>query len=152
MPYRTHENLIDGLVMTFVDIDRLKRAQRSAKQLRLYTDEIIDGIRTGVLVVDVEQRVVMVNHAFCAMFGIVGSNPIGQRLDVLTNVSDSLPQLESFCTRLLSDDSEAEQSLPSLRLDTPGYENAVVSVTGRRLPDHPDQPSQVLMMFDQLEQ
>jgi len=148
MPYRTHENLIDGLVMTFVDIDRLKRAQRSAKQLRLYTDEIVDGIRTGILVVDLEQRVVMVNRAFCAMFGIVGSNPVGQPLEALAGSADGLPQLQGFCQTLLDGGSENDQAMSSLRLQASGFEDAVVSVTGRRLPNHPEQLPQVLLMFD----
>jgi PAS domain S-box-containing protein len=43
MPYRTSENLIDGLILTFVDIDRVKRAentrQRAVEQLNTETEE-----------------------------------------------------------------------------------------------------------------
>ena len=43
MPYRTAENLIDGLVLTFVDIDHVKRAedarQRALEQLEAETEE-----------------------------------------------------------------------------------------------------------------
>lgn len=43
MPYRTSENLIDGLILTFVDIDHVKRAedtrQLAMEQLDTETEE-----------------------------------------------------------------------------------------------------------------
>jgi PAS domain S-box-containing protein len=43
MPYRTSENLIDGLILTFVDIDHVKRAEDTGKlameQLDTETEE-----------------------------------------------------------------------------------------------------------------
>jgi two-component system CheB/CheR fusion protein len=37
MPYRTHENLIDGLVMTFIDIDRFRRHASDSETTRSHT-------------------------------------------------------------------------------------------------------------------
>lgn len=148
MPYRTHENLIDGLVITLVDIDRLKRAQRSALQIRLYTDEFLDAIKTGILVLDAELRVVVVNRAFCAMFGLAGATPIGQPLETLARNAQSLPVLDGLCDQLLSSDSEPEQTISNVRLTAAGHEGAVVSAIARRLPSHSEQPAEVLLMFD----
>ncbi|MCX6926425.1 MAG: PAS domain-containing protein, partial [Verrucomicrobia bacterium] len=41
VPYRTTDNVIDGLVMTFVNIDRSKQAEQAAQQARAYAESVI---------------------------------------------------------------------------------------------------------------
>jgi two-component system CheB/CheR fusion protein len=70
MPYRTHENLIDGLVITFVDIDRIKRAQLEAQEGREYAEAIVTTSGHAMLVLDRGLRVVTANPSFFRLLGV----------------------------------------------------------------------------------
>lgn len=51
MPYRTTRNVIDGVVMTLVDINELKQAQRTGA-LRTYFENLFNTVRHPLLVLD----------------------------------------------------------------------------------------------------
>ncbi|MBT3192672.1 MAG: PAS domain-containing protein [Verrucomicrobia bacterium] len=66
MPYRTAGNLIDGVVITFVDIDATKQAEEAGRVLLLQS--IFDTLRDPALVLDSDLRVVKANATFCHTF------------------------------------------------------------------------------------
>ena len=45
MPYRTLENVIDGVVLTFSDITALKAVEAEARAARDYAQSIVDTVR-----------------------------------------------------------------------------------------------------------
>ncbi len=57
-PYRTTENVIDGLVVTFLDINKVKRAEQAAEEASTIASGIVDTIRESLLVLDTTFRVV----------------------------------------------------------------------------------------------
>jgi two-component system CheB/CheR fusion protein len=61
LPYRTVDNVIDGLVMTFVDITETKKAQYLA-------NAIVQTVQHPLLVLDAEDRIVAANRTFCSTF------------------------------------------------------------------------------------
>jgi two-component system CheB/CheR fusion protein len=65
MPYRTAENAIDGLVMTFVDISLLKRTQ---KELR-HMSEVFRESAEPIIIVDLQYRVVDLNDRAMQILG-----------------------------------------------------------------------------------
>lgn len=67
-PYRTLDNVIDGLVITFVNVDRVKRAEQAAQAARAYAESIVDTVREPLLILDGELRVVSANHSFYRFF------------------------------------------------------------------------------------
>ena len=46
MPYRTLENVIDGVVLTFADITELKKAEEEIQKAREYAENIVDTVRS----------------------------------------------------------------------------------------------------------
>ncbi len=67
VPYRTGENVIDGVVVTVVDIDRAKRHELSARERRLFED-MVRTVRQPLVVLDHQLQVVQANQAFCEAF------------------------------------------------------------------------------------
>ena len=57
MPYRT-ENLIDGLVLTFVDIDSLKKVKHELRRMSKVFQDALDP----TIIVDLQDRIVDLNH------------------------------------------------------------------------------------------
>ena len=60
-PYRTIENVIDGVVVTFVDITRTKRAEMKLRNERDLANSLIERAHLIVLVLDTEGRIVRFN-------------------------------------------------------------------------------------------
>lgn len=74
LPYRTSENVIDGVVVTFVDIDRVKRAELLATS-REFAEGIVQTVREPLAVLDGHLRIVSANRAFLELFGLSGESP-----------------------------------------------------------------------------
>src|ERR1044071_8083709 len=70
LPYRTLDNVIDGVVFTFSDITELKGSQAVIKQAREYAENIIHTTRESFVVLDVELKVVSANRAFYEAFQV----------------------------------------------------------------------------------
>jgi two-component system, chemotaxis family, CheB/CheR fusion protein len=64
MPYRTAENVIDGVVVTFVDITRLKAAEQQAADVWDCLTEIVQAACHPMVVLDAQLRVAAANRAF----------------------------------------------------------------------------------------
>ncbi|HEY9073279.1 MAG TPA: PAS domain-containing protein, partial [Desulfobaccales bacterium] len=67
-PYRTSDHRIDGVVMTWVDIDALKRSLEEAQRARDYARAIIATMREPLIVLDGKLRMVSANDAFYRTF------------------------------------------------------------------------------------
>jgi two-component system CheB/CheR fusion protein len=85
-PYRTLENVIQGAVISFVDISEIKRLKSALMDAghRLCT-QIVATVREPVIIPDNELRVLMANRAFYAGFQVSPEKTIGHRLYDLGN-------------------------------------------------------------------
>lgn len=80
MPYRTLENVIDGVVVTFDDITVLKEAEQAAREARELAESIVNTVRAPLLVLDHELKVLGANRAFAKTFGIPVGEARGRRV------------------------------------------------------------------------
>jgi len=114
LPYRTLENVIEGAVLTFVDISATKKAQESLVEARNRMAEyevrfnmaeaIVSTVREPLLVLDEDLRVVLANRAFCRTFHVVASDAIGKTLDVLDERQWDIPALRTLLGQVLPHD------------------------------------------------
>ena len=86
-PYRTLENVIEGGVLTFVDVTERHRLQASLDELAQtvaeageFAQSVLDTVREPQLVVDEELNVVTANKAFLATFEEAPDAVIGRHL------------------------------------------------------------------------
>jgi two-component system CheB/CheR fusion protein len=70
LPYRTTENVIDGAVITFIDITARKRIELAERDSRIYADSIIDTIRESLVILDKDLRIISANMSFYKTFQI----------------------------------------------------------------------------------
>jgi two-component system CheB/CheR fusion protein len=63
-PYRTVDDVIDGVVFTFIDITDQKETERRLREARDYAQSIVDTVREGLIVLDDDLRVVSANDSF----------------------------------------------------------------------------------------
>ena len=68
-PYRTLDNKIDGVVLTFVDIDALKKIEAALRQNSERLALLQDKAPLGIRETDLEGRYTKVNSRYCAIVG-----------------------------------------------------------------------------------
>lgn len=108
LPYRTLENVIEGAVMTFVDISPQKKMQGQLRELtqavqaaRVYAESIVDTIREPLVVLNAELRVVSANRSFFEGFQVRREEIEGQFLYELGNRQWDIPQLRKLLEEIL---------------------------------------------------
>jgi two-component system CheB/CheR fusion protein len=105
MPYRTTENVIDGLVITFVEITKLKETEQLVRELRI-AEHIVQTTRTPLLVLDEALQVVSANQAFCATFHLSIGEIKGQEVYHLGDGEWDIPELHRLFETLLVETNE----------------------------------------------
>lgn len=119
VPYRTTENVIDGLVLTFVDIERLIRAARETERSGEFFKHVVETVRHPLLVLDEELRVVFVNNIFCDTFQAKRDETEGRVVYDLGNGQWDIPELRKLIEEILPENTslnnfEVECEFPAI--------------------------------------
>ncbi len=107
-PYRTSKNVIDGLVLTYLDITLSKRASQAARDARLYAESIVDTVREPLLVLDTDLRVVSANRSFYRSFELDRNDVERQPLDRIAAGRWNQPALRAVLEKLLAEETAVE--------------------------------------------
>ena len=146
LPYRTRDNRIAGLVITFADISDFKRAADAVEEERVYCHAIVETIGQPLLVLDTDLRVRSANGAFYALFATTPQRTEGRLLLELSHRQWDIPELRT----LLDTGSAVDGKIDTVTLDhefeTLGRRAIVVSA--RRLARGGDRPELILLAID----
>ena len=118
-PYRTVDNVIDGVVFTFTDITAQKTTEARLRQARDYAESIVDTVREGLVVVDDDLRVVSANDSFYDTFDGQPDDAPGQLLYELAGGQWDLPQLRDRLEKVLPNGNGFEGLEVSVDLEDP---------------------------------
>ncbi len=72
-PYKTADDRIEGAVLSFIDIDVLKRAVGVAEWARDYAAGIVEAVPVPLIVLDDDLRAISANEAFYQDFGVTAA-------------------------------------------------------------------------------
>jgi two-component system CheB/CheR fusion protein len=67
LPYRTVDNVIDGVVITFMDISERKRVDTALQTSEERFSAIVEQATVGVAETDMDGRFILCNEAYCAL-------------------------------------------------------------------------------------
>lgn len=93
-PYCTSDNRLDGAVITFTDVDVLRRAAEEAEHARDYARSIVETVNSALVVLNDSLHVVSANTAFYDTFFISAADAESRSLAELNQGLWSLPALE----------------------------------------------------------
>jgi two-component system, chemotaxis family, CheB/CheR fusion protein len=115
-PYKTWDSKVDGAVISFQDIDALKR---SLEQTRRYADSLIDNAREPIVILDDQYRINVANAAFYRTFRLSLQQVENVPVFDLDGGRWNIPHLRDQLQRVLSrneriDDLEARLQLSEL--------------------------------------
>jgi two-component system CheB/CheR fusion protein len=123
-PYRTHDNKIEGVVLSLLDIDAVKRSEQ-------YLQTIIEKLPGPLLVLDADLRVKLANETFCETFQVRRADTIGQMLYRLGKEQWNIPELSELLRSVLSQHKLVKNF--SVTHDFPEIGRKTMLVSGRRI-------------------
>jgi two-component system CheB/CheR fusion protein len=127
MPYRTVDNQIDGVVMTFTDIG----AEHLLEAARDFAQGIVETVRQPLVVLDAQMRVLQANHAFYQTFAV---NPKLTEQCVFFDLGNgqwNIPQLRELLSKVLAENSRVQDF--EVKHDFPGIGKRTMLVSARRI-------------------
>jgi len=133
MPYRTFENMIDGVVLTFSDITALKAVEAEALAARNYAQNIVDTVREPLLVLNGTFEVVSASRTFYQTFGVTTEETQGRSLFALGDRQWDLPGLRKLLETVLPKDTAFDNF--RIEHDFPGIGHRILLLNARRIPD-----------------
>lgn len=104
MPYRTSENVIDGVVLTFMETAGVKQAEQRSAELSGCFESIARTTREPLAMLDAEFRLVAVNAPFCQMFRVRDKEAVGKRLGEISQGQLDIPEVRKLLAELAQQD------------------------------------------------
>jgi len=131
-PYRTVDDRIAGAVVTFQDIDPLKRGLDAEKEAREYAEAMIETVREPLVVLDGDFRVQQATAEFYKTFLVSREETVGRFLYDLGNGQWNVPRLRELLGAALFR-SEAFQDF-EIEFNFPHIGRRTMRLNARRIP------------------
>ncbi len=145
-PYRTAENVIDGVVATFVDISTTKQLEDGEENARELLQSVFDTIRQPALVLDTDLRVERANASFYRDFRTNRKKTEGQLIYDVGAGEWDIPELRTLLEEMIPqktivEDYEVSASFPKIG-------ERVFRLNARRLECETGLPGVILLTID----
>ena len=141
LPYRTADNVIKGVVITFIDVESLRRAEVG----RDFFESIVQTIREPMIVLDKELKIRAVNKAFLETFRTAPEDTADRLIYDLGNRQWNIPSLRKLLEEILPlsagfSDYRVDHEFPEI-----GRRSFLLNA--RRLERSPGEPGMILLAF-----
>ena len=127
LPYRAHDDHVEGVVVTFADISERKTAERAIDAARAYSDSIINTIPQPLVVLDAELRVISASRSFYRTFSVKPEETVGRQLDAINDGRLDIAALHGFLDRLRHGEGSIENHEVEVELPTLGPRSLLVN-------------------------
>ncbi|HEX6172868.1 MAG TPA: PAS domain-containing protein, partial [Candidatus Binatia bacterium] len=148
VPYRTLNDVIDGVVFTFTDVTRLKQSEEAMRRALDYTDNIIKTVPVSLLVLDANLTVMRANQAFDRTFRVAREETEHRLIYELGSGQWNFPKLREVLEDVALHDSQIDRF--EVEHDFPGIGRKIMSLNARKLSSsgHDDGDSILLAIED----
>jgi len=147
-PYRTLDNIIEGVVLTFTDISKRIEAETAVQLARELAESIVDTIRAPLLVLDSDLQVVFANRAFYQYFQVMVADTVGRKIYDLGNSQWNIPALRELLEIILPRDQTVEGYV--VEHDFPAIGHHKISLNARRIVGKSNEPSLILLTTEDI--
>jgi two-component system CheB/CheR fusion protein len=148
LPYRTAKNTIDGLVLTFQDITKMKYAEQVVQTARGLAANIVETVREPLLVLDDQLRVVSANQAFYRTFQVTQREVEQQLLYHLCHGAWDIPDLRRLLEEILPKSTSFQDFVVDKTFPPVGHK--VLALNGRHLLQEATHPGRILLALEEV--
>jgi len=147
-PYRTLDNVIEGVVLTFTDISKRVEAEAAVQLARELAENTIDTISKPLLVLDDRLQVVSANRAFYQYFQTTVADTIGRKIYDLGNSQWNIPALRELLEIILPRDRAVEGYV--VEHDFPAIGRHKICLNARRIVGKTNEPALILLTTEDI--
>ena len=133
LPYRSTEERIEGVVLTFLDITERKLAEQECEQAKQYAEQIVASVSEPLLVLTPDLRVEQANQTFYDNFQVDQPSTIGRKIYELGNGQWNVPALRELLEEVLPKDARFHDY--EVRCGFEQIGRRIMLLSGRRLKD-----------------
>ena len=126
-PYRTLDNVIEGVVLTFIGLTEMKQVQEALREARELAEGIVDTVREPLIVLDGALRVVSASRSFYQRFQVAPEETVGRPLYELGNRQWDIPTLRELLETVLPRDRSFDGYLVEHDFPTIGQRKMLLS-------------------------
>ena len=147
-PYRTLDNVIAGVVLTFTDISKIVEAEAAVLAQRDVAEGIFDTLREPLLVLDGGLQVIAASRSFYRDFQVTSQQTLGRPIYELGDGEWNIPALRDLLEDILSRD----RSLEDYRVehDFPGIGRRRMLLDARRIVGTPGGAPLILLAIEDM--
>jgi two-component system CheB/CheR fusion protein len=139
LPYRTSDNKIDGLVVTFIEISEARAARR-------YFQSIVETVREPLVVLDERLEIISCNTAFYETFRTGVEPTAGRQIYEIGNGQWNDPALRQLLEAVLPKDKRFEDFRVETNFPTIG--RRIFLLNGRKLERTGHEPGRILLAME----
>lgn len=142
-PYRTLDNVIDGVVLTFTDISKRVEAESAVRLARDLAESVVDTIDDPLLVMDGDFKVISSNRSFYRYFQVTVADTVGRKIYELGNNQWNIPALRELLEIVLPRDQAVEGFV--VEHDFPAIGHRKIQLNARRIVGKSSELSLILL-------
>jgi len=125
-PYRTLENMIDGVVLTFTNITERTRAL-AIQEAKLLAEGIVNTVREPLIVLDDALKVVTASRSFYQSFQVSTEETVGRPIYELGDGQWDIPDLRNLLEAVLPHNQAFENYQVEHDFPTIGYRKILLN-------------------------
>jgi two-component system CheB/CheR fusion protein len=148
MPYRTLENVINGVVLTFSDITALKDVEARARAASVYAQSIVDTVREPLISLNDRLEVVSASRAFYQKFNVKPEETVGRTLYTLGDRQWDIPRLHELLETVLEKNTSFENV--EVEHEFPGIGHKTMLLNARRIPVETGTTQRILLAIEDI--
>jgi two-component system CheB/CheR fusion protein len=145
-PYRTVQNVIDGVVITFVEIGRLKENVAEGRSGWELYESIFDTLREPVVVLDEDFTIVTCNDVFYRLFRLGPKHTEGKKIFDIDRARWDIPELRTLLQRILPENEVVQDCEVTASTGRAGTRKLLINA--RRLQRSAGMPAMILLVME----
>ena len=147
-PYRTVDHVIDGVVLTFVDVTDLKQAEETAQRAQAYAESLVDTIRDPLLVLDTAQQIRSANQSFYRVFHTTPTETEHRGLYTLGAGHWDMPELHQLLDVVHAGNFDVDSI--EVRREFPHLGQKIMRLTARKVVTQTTDPELILLAIEDI--
>jgi two-component system CheB/CheR fusion protein len=149
LPYRTADNVIDGVVLTFADTTALKQTETRLQEAREFAESIIATVREPLVVLDGDLRIVSASRSFYHLFQATPAETEGRLFAEIGQRQWEIPGLRQLLEEILRNSAPLENF--RVEYQSPAIGRKVLLLNARRIATEDRQPGLILLAMEEIE-
>lgn len=146
IPYRTQDNVIEGLVTTFGEITEIKQKEQDLTAAKTLADAIVVTVREPLLILDKTMTVVKANRSFYQIFQVRKEETEGKVLYSLGNGQWDIPDLRKLLETILPKNTFFDNYI--VRHTFPTIGKRVMELNAREIKTDTASPDYILLAIE----